>query len=348
MSISPLPTNGASSAPFERNVPRLLPTAKLPPIERRSRFGARHDDRIDWDNARRPAGLDGIEPAVKITPADIVKRRTVTSQVMSAEIVQAVKRDRMEYRFRAPVHLLAVCERGVRRDGESFVEGVPRSSLRDLRRKLTFVPADHEFHEWQDPQLLTRVAYFYLDPAKLVVDPELGSAATSLAPRLFFEDTALWSTAVKLKSLIERPLSSNRLYFDALALVLAHELVRLNAGVPSTVPPIRGGLAAWQQRIVVAYIEEHLAEQIPLATLAQLAHLSPHYFCRAFKQSFGMPPHRYHTSRRIERAKILLADRALSVTDIGLTLGFSETGSFTATFRKATGLTPTGYHRSLM
>ena len=345
MLTNPLPTNGASYAPFDWNVPRSLPTARLPSTERRFRSGGRPDERID--NARRPAGLDLIDPAVKISPADIVKRRAVVSHGMAAEVVQAVRRDKIEYRFRAPVHLLAVCERGVRRDGETFVEGLPRSSLRDLRRKLTFVPAGHEYREWQDPHILTRVAYFYFDPAEPAVDPELGFAETSFAPRLFFEDTALWNTALKLKSLIERPLSADRLYFDALGVVLAHELVRLNAGEPSSAPPVRGGLAGWQQRTVLAYIEEHLAEQIPLATLARLARLSPHYFCRAFKQSFGVPPHRYHTSRRIERAKILLADRSLSVTDIGLTLGFSETGSFTAVFRKATGLTPTGYHRSL-
>jgi AraC family transcriptional regulator len=44
---------------------------------------------------------------------------------------------------------------------------------------------------------------------------------------------------------------------------------------------------------------------------------------------------------------VLLEKRPLSVTDIGLTLGFSETSSFTAAFRRATGLTPSGYHRSL-
>ena len=63
-----------------------------------------------------------------------------------------------------------------------------------------------------------------------------------------------------------------------------------------------------------AYIEEHLAEQIPLKTLAQLVRLSPCYFCRAFKQSFGVPPHRYHSARRIEQAKALLA-RALAFGD---------------------------------
>ena len=60
-----------------------------------------------------------------------------------------------------------------------------------------------------------------------------------------------------------------------------------------------------------------------------------------------MPPHRYHTGQRIERAKTLLAKADPSVTDIGVTVGFSETSSFSAAFRKATGLTPTAYHRSL-
>jgi len=128
---------------------------------------------------------------------------------------------------------------------------------------------------------------------------------------------------------------------------LMHELARASPGTPPHVQaPVRGGLAAWQQRAVTAYIEEHLAEQISVATLAQLVRLSQYYFCRAFKQSFCLPPHRYHIHRRIERAKALLAKPAPSVTDIGLTVGFNETSSFTAAFRKRTGFTPTRYHRS--
>ena len=76
-------------------------------------------------------------------------------------------------------------------------------------------------------------------------------------------------------------------------------------------------------------------------------HLSSYYFCRAFKQSFGIPPHRYHISRRIERAKTLLAEPAHSVTEIALELGFSETSSFSAAFRHVTGITPTEYRRTL-
>jgi AraC family transcriptional regulator len=98
--------------------------------------------------------------------------------------------------------------------------------------------------------------------------------------------------------------------------------------------------------LVTDYIEDHLAESISLSTLAQLVRLSPFHFCRAFKQSFGTPPHRYHIGRRVERAKDLLATRAVSVTDIGLTVGFSETSAFSTAFRKATGLAPTRYGRA--
>jgi AraC-like DNA-binding protein len=130
--------------------------------------------------------------------------------------------------------------------------------------------------------------------------------------------------------------------------VLTQELARLHRGGDGAEPGIKGGLAAWQQRVVTAYIEEHLAEQVPLAALAQIARLSPYHFARAFKQSFGIPPHRYHTRRRIEHAKALLEDRSRSVTDIGLALGFSETSSFTAAFRKTTGVTPSRYHRTVV
>lgn len=293
------------------------------------------------------ATVEFVGPAVEISPAHTVKRRGVTWHGMTAEVVQATKHDKIETRFCAPVHLLAACERGTRDGGHTFVEGLPRSTLRDFRQKLTLVPAGHEYCDWQEPRIASRVAYFYFDPTRLPVDPELGFSDMSFAPRLFFENTALWDTARKVMTLIESAGAGNRLYFEALCTVMVHELVRLNVGTPPGKAPVRGGLAAWQQRTVSAYIEEHLAEQISLATLAQLVRLSPYYFCRAFKQSLGIPPHRYHSNRRIERAKVLLAQGKPSVTDIGFTLGYSQTSSFTAAFRNTTGHTPTAYRRSL-
>jgi AraC family transcriptional regulator len=189
--------------------------------------------------------------------------------------------------------------------------------------------------------------YFYFDPAKVLFDLEPGESEVLRAPRLFFEDTALWQTALKLGRLLEASDANSNLCLEALSIILVHELVRPGSASHSAEPRARGGLAGWQKRIVIEYIEENLAENIPLGKLAGLIRLSPYHFCRAFKQSFGVPPHRYHIQRRIERAKALLSNPNDSVTNIGMTIGFSETSSFTAVFRKVTGTTPTDYRRSL-
>jgi AraC family transcriptional regulator len=293
------------------------------------------------------ANDDAAVPRVDISPRENVSRSARRWDGMAAEIVQMTRRSRIDIRFHARVHLLVIAEQGVRTTGETSVEGLPRSTLRDLRRKISFVPAGHDYHEWLQPSLLPRVTYFYFDPAKLahLLEPEYMDALRT--PRLFFEDAPLWETALKLGRLIEAPAIEGDRCVEALGVILAHELARPALASRQSALPARGGLAAWHQRILVDYIEEHLAERISLTNLAELVQLSPYHVCRAFKESFGVPPLRYHTSRRIERAKALLAKPDCSVTDIGMAVGFSDTSSFSAAFRKATGMTPTAYHRSV-
>jgi AraC family transcriptional regulator len=285
--------------------------------------------------------------AVEISPSDAVVRRGLAWRGMAAETAKATESCRIEVRFRAPVHLLILFEEGARRVGLTCVEGLPQSGLRNYKGKLAFVPSGHEYHDWQEPSRRTRVSYFYFDPAMLPFESKTGHVDVALAPRLFFEDAGVWDIAIRLKALVEGPDAVDRLYCESLGVVLAHELMRLGSPVPRVEPPARGGLAGWQQRAVASYVEEHVADQISLSTLAQLARLSPYHFSRAFKRTFGMPPHRFHTHRRIERAKSMLANPAASVTSVGIAVGFCETSSFSAAFRKATGVTPTGFQRSV-
>jgi AraC family transcriptional regulator len=284
---------------------------------------------------------------VDISPPEIVRRHPAAWSGLNVETVQVTRHMPFEYGFRAPYHLLIAAELAERYDGETFVEGLPRSTLRDFTHKLTFVPAGHDFRGWQNPRALTRTTYFYIDPRGPLADPTLRFGEIAFKPRLFFYDRDLWETTLKLKSQAENPGSMQRQYAEALSIVLMHELVRINGDLASGGPVSRGGLAPWQQKRVAAYIEEHVADDIPLATLAELARLSPFHFCRSFKRSFGMPPHRYHASRRMERAKQLLADRELSVTMIGIAIGFSDTSTFTAAFHRLTGQTPSRYRRNL-
>jgi AraC family transcriptional regulator len=231
----------------------------------------------------------------------------------------------------------------VRKNGETSIDGVYSSKLQGFEHRLTFVPAGHVYREWHETASSTRVTFLYLDPAAFHRSDDGGA---SFLPKVYFEDSLVWETASKLKKAIEGGETNCVPYLEALSSVLAHELSRHNRELVREPPLVtRGGLASWQRRVVVEYIEEHLREQVCLLKLAELARVSLHHFCRAFKQSFGIPAYQYQVQRRMELAKLLLADHAVSITDVALSLGYAQTSSFSSAFRKATGLTPTAFRR---
>jgi len=81
-------------------------------------------------------------------------------------------------------------------------------------------------------------------------------------------------------------------------------------------------------------------EAWPVARLAEVSHVSPAHFARVFKDAFGVPPHRYLLTRRIERATALLRDSDLPILDIALQTGWNSLGTFGRTFRDITGEAP--------
>lgn len=291
--------------------------------------------------------MSGDDRCVQFTPAETIKHQFAKWTGLKADVITAVQREPLTYRFKSKQHLLIAAEHVEREDGETAIEGLPRSKLRSLSGKLTFVPAGYEFSGWQQPLVPARVVTFYIDPQNLLLDEQLRFGEIEFQPRLFFSDAELWRIAMKLKDEALKGENALRHYGEALAVLLAHELVRLNNGGEAAAPLARGGLAGWQQKRVADFIESHLASNVPLAELAALVDYSPFHFARAFKRSFGLPPHRYHVSRRIERAKELLAVPGNSVTSVGLAVGFAETSSFSAAFRKITGRAPSDYRREV-
>jgi transcriptional regulator GlxA family with amidase domain len=81
-------------------------------------------------------------------------------------------------------------------------------------------------------------------------------------------------------------------------------------------------------------------EDWPIERLANVSGVSDAHFARSFKEAFGVPPHRYLLTRRIERATALLRDTALPVTDIAFQTGWNSLGTFGRTFRDVTGESP--------
>ncbi|MEO8018344.1 MAG: helix-turn-helix transcriptional regulator [Pseudomonadota bacterium] len=81
-------------------------------------------------------------------------------------------------------------------------------------------------------------------------------------------------------------------------------------------------------------------EDWPVVRLARVSRVSPAHFARSFRDAFGVPPHRYLLTRRIERAKSLLRDTDQSITDIAFQTGWKSLGTFGRIFRDVTGMSP--------
>ena len=262
---------------------------------------------------------------------DAVRRSISGFPTCFTETVFVPARTRAAISFVGPLHLLVLYHEGYRGEGLATVSGLPPSKLRSVSSRLTFVPAGSHFREVYEARSATRATFLYL------AAEQLEELERSPRANVHFEDQLVWETAVKLSRTLESGTDRPPSYVDALSKVLLHELARAEASVRRSTIVCKGGLASWQKRVVLSYIEDHLADQICLMTLAELVRLSQHHFCRAFKQSFEVPPHQYHVQRRIERAKLLLVDRKMSITDVGLTVGYSQASSFSLAFRKMTG-----------
>jgi len=85
------------------------------------------------------------------------------------------------------------------------------------------------------------------------------------------------------------------------------------------------------------------ADPLTVAELAAVAGLSPAHFSREFKRAFGEAPHQYLLTRRLERAARLLVTTDWTVARIAVSVGLSGVGSFTTSFKRMHGLTPTAY-----
>lgn len=90
-------------------------------------------------------------------------------------------------------------------------------------------------------------------------------------------------------------------------------------------------------------MDARYAEPLEVAELARVARLSPAHFSREFRRAFGESPHKYLLTRRLERAAALLRSTDRSVTDICFLVGLRSVGSFTTSFGRAYGMTPSAY-----
>lgn len=132
---------------------------------------------------------------------------------------------------------------------------------------------------------------------------------------------------------------------------LGAEVAALPAAVGGRTASLAGaprweGLLPWQARRVRDYVDGGLHERPSIKGAAEHARLSPSYFSRRFRQSFGVTFSRFVAHRRIERAQAMMARSTSSLCQIALACGFADQAHFTRTFGGVTGSTPSRWRQT--
>ena len=123
-------------------------------------------------------------------------------------------------------------------------------------------------------------------------------------------------------------------------------LLEMGETAVATPEQVSGGLAPWQIRKVTRHVEAHLDRPIRNEELATLVRLNPSHFGRAFRNSFGEPPHEYVIRRRVERAQGLMLSTDAPLSQIALDCGLADQAHLTRLFRRIAGESPRAWRRA--
>ncbi len=191
-------------------------------------------------------------------------------------------------------------------------------------------------HIGLEPAMITRVAY-----------ESVNADAVEIVQQLQTHDPLIQQIGLALKQEIETNGFDSYLYLESATNMLAVHLLKRYSTYKSIIREYTGGLPKHKLKEAIAYINDNLEQNLSLAEIAAIAQMSPHYFATLFKQSTGIAPHQYITKCRVERAKHLLANRELSVTQISQLVGFQSQSHFAKVFRKYIGVTPQAFKKVL-
>jgi len=172
--------------------------------------------------------------------------------------------------------------------------------------------------------------------------PDLGCSPLFL-PQRGISDSVIKALCDRIREEVSATHPNGRIYVETLGQALAAHVARHYAITNPAETPGPGSLTAHQLRRALEFIREHLAEDLPLSSLAKASGLSPFHFARRFKKSTGLAPHQFLIQQRVERARHLLAHSTTTLGEIALQCGFCDQSHLTNHFRRVVGITPRRY-----
>ena len=271
---------------------------------------------------------------------DVLKRKSWPG--FAAEFVRIPAPTFYDFKLRGAWSHVALLDL-YRTGGETSAGGMDPTFVKDLRNKITFVPAGYTLEGCCSFDKTATITAIAIDPdAKF----EHWIDVAQLSPRIEFVDQMLRWELLRFQTLLNDPGQDIPGYAETLVELLSYDLNRVAAG-RSRQQPIAFGLNTSQVRIVTEYIDAHLSERPTISELAALVDLTRFHFIRSFKKAVGMPPHQFMIYRSVERAKELLAEQDQSVANVAVRTGFGSSIQLTRAFRRLVGTTPTEFRRHI-
>ena len=219
--------------------------------------------------------------------------------------------------------------------------------------EVAIIPAGSSWACRSQSSHLRNILLLYLRPLfvrSAVTELNFSYKEIALTPQIGFRNKHIRHVAMSLLHELNEANVVSRLYADSLAIALAMQLVRRYSSLQD-VQIGRGGMAPHKLRKAIGLIDHHLAEEeegrVALRVVAKEVSMSYFHFSRAFKQSMGMSPTNFIAERRIERAKRLLQETELPISEIALRAGFSSQSHFTTSFRRVAGATPKAFRAAI-
>jgi AraC family transcriptional regulator len=246
---------------------------------------------------------------------------------------------------------VSIAVRG-RHDGWVLRTGAgERQKTRPLPGCLWFSPvgiADTDIHVTKP---LRSILHLYLPASRFEALAQESDVPVSAAHSIHYlagiQDDLVRELGMAVLAEMEHETTAGRMLVETCSLMLAARIAhRYGDGWSvAPLPPTARKLDELRLRRVEDYILSHLEDELSVSQLASVANLSVFHFTRLFRAATGLPPHRYVSRQRLERAMTLLATGRMRLSDIALYCRFSSQASFNRAFRAAIGMTPGQYRR---
>jgi AraC-like DNA-binding protein len=308
-------------------------------------------DRAPLHSVREmPDGTKSFDELVRICPA-VQPSQTFAERGVQGAVYTLGPVDTTEMEFSLAAHMILMFPDGISR-GCEWTNGDEAGSLSVVApHTVLFNPAkEYLFLRKRKSQAPCRMLLLTIPPAILNRANGGELPDSHLSQRIGLDDAIICQTLGALHQELESPGPNSASYIDSLVMLLLNRLVRCasNLAAPLVRPKFaKGGLAHWRLKQALQLLESDCAKAPLLSEIAQSINLHPTSFCRAFKQSTGVPPHRYLLVHRTNQAKKMMEDRNLTLTQIALECGFTSSSQFSAAFKRIVGVPPRAFRRAL-